>query len=151
MQEAPRLHSFTQLTLTIHEVALVGVRTDHRFELRSAPGGAEVWRSSTITGPHGSVDAEWRYIGALSSRRVIELLEEIRRSGLYDALPALGIVDGDVDPATRPRVSMTLTGSNDQRNLLDEAPQDVSLVADLVRTIRAAIEQAQENALTASG
>ena len=36
--------------------------------------------------------------GSLTSRQVIELLEEIERSGVYEALPALGLVAGVVDP-----------------------------------------------------
>lgn len=155
MSFRPLYHSFDRLTLTIHESGLADVRTDQRFELRSSHGGAEVWRSSSIVGPGGRMDSDWRYIGPLSPRRVIALLEAVQRSGIYDELPLLRLaaptVDGHMEESPALRVSMDLASEDGLYCLLDNVSHEASIVSSLVRTIRNAIEQAQEDSLTSAG
>ena len=148
----PQFHSFSRLVLTISESSLEGIRTDHSFELRATAEGAEVWRSSELFAGGDSCASDPRFVGWMTSRQVIDLLVEIERSGVYEALPAMGIVQGEVDPSTSaPRVSMKLTSDSLEHDVLDQAPSEISLVGSIVRTVRSAVEQAQELALTASG
>jgi hypothetical protein len=159
---APRdpYHAFTELVLTIHEPLLAGVRTEHRFELRAATKGAEVWRASAVIacGDDGldcdAVDSEPRLVGKLTTRQVVELLTEIERSGIYEALPAMGLVEGmaaPMDDADRPLVSMRVESTERRRDLIDHAPADERLVDDVVRIVRAAVDDAAERALTRAG
>jgi hypothetical protein len=148
----PHFHSFSNLVLTISESSLAGIRTDHSFELRATAAGAEVWRSSELFAGGDSCASDPRFVGWLTSRQVIDLLVEIERSGVYEALPALGLVAGSVDPdVTAPRVSMTLTSTEREHSVLQQAASDGELVGSIVRTVRAAVELAQERALTAAG
>jgi hypothetical protein len=135
----------------VSESSLEGVRTDHTFELRSTGDGAEVWRSSVLHAGGDSCASGSRLVGWLSSRQVIELLVEIERSGVYEALPATGVVPGVADPLITPCVSMRLTNSDAERALLDHVPTAHSVANSLVRTVREAVEAAQERALTAAG
>lgn len=155
------LHAFTELVLTIHEPTLSGIRTEHRFELRARERGAEVWRASSVIatpargypGEGMSVDSEPRLVGVLTTRQVVELLTEIERSGVYEALPALGLVEGAALPEgdERPLISMRVCSSERSRELIDHAPADHRLVDDVVRIVRAAVDDAAERALTHAG
>ena len=151
-------HAFTELVLTIHEPLLAGVRTEHRFELRAADNGAEVWRASSVIAGDGdgdaAVDSEPRLVGVLTTRKVVELLTEIERSGIYEALPAMGMVEGVAAPEgddDRPLVSMRVQSTERRRDLIDRAPADDRLVDDVVRIVRAAVDEAAERALTRAG
>lgn len=148
-------HAFTELVLTIHEPSLEGVSTEHRFELRARERGAEVWRASSVmAGDGAAVDSDPRLVGVLTTRQVVELLTEIERSGIYEALPALGLVEGTAaaaDDADRPLVSMRVESSSRRRELIDHAPADDRLVDDVVRIVRAAVDDAAERALTRAG
>lgn len=146
-------HSFNSLVLTLTESSLDGVCTDHRFELRSTGCGAEVWRSSVLHAQGGSCESGERLLGFLTSRQVIDLLVEIERSGIYEALPALGIVDGsiDPDPDAAPLVSMQLVSEQRTRELVDRAPADAGIVQGLVRAVRDAVAVAQERSLSVAG
>lgn len=144
-------HAFTRLEMTVSESSFEGVRTDHRFELTSTVDGAEVWRSSELVAPGGTCSSEPRFIGWLTSRQVVELLVEIERSGVYEALPAAGIVPGQVDPDAAPTVSMRVCSDTMEHEVLDHVPTDAIGVIDVVRVVRSAVELAQERALTASG
>lgn len=148
-----RFHAFSRLVLTVSESSLEGVRTDHSFELRATRVGAEVWRSSVLRAGGESVESGERYVGALTTRQVIELLEEIERSGVYEALPALGIVDGTAtsDGDGPPVVSMRLESSARERTLLDRAPADRAIVHDVREAVRRRVELAMERALTSAG
>ncbi len=194
--------------MTISEPELGDVTSEHVFELRSTGDGAEVWRSSTLRAPGGECASEPRFVGWLSARRVIDLLDEIQRSGIYEALPAFGLAGGDTridsdstsaaspesdrvnadqpstnyeppqrrewmiapadgptdsvpgipaDTVLRPgpdaqqRISMEVSSSDHRHELLDHAPVESAVVGDLLATVRRAIEQAQERALSASG
>lgn len=161
---AATYHAFDRLVLTISESSLEGVRTDHRFELRStgsmrpsAAGGratgAEVYRSSVLHANGQACESEERYVGWLTARQVIELLVEIERSGVYEALPALGLVQGGVDHEMlfRPLVSMQLHSHAEQHTVLQQAPADQASVSGVVRAVREAVALAQERALTVAG
>lgn len=144
-------HAFTRLVLTISECSMEDVHTDHRFELRSTKRGADVWRSSVLHATGGSCESDERFIGRLTSRQVIELLVEIERSGLYEALPTMGIVPGSIDPDAAPLVSMQLVSEFTTRELIDRVRVDEGSVRGVVRAIRDAIDGAQERALTVAG
>jgi hypothetical protein len=146
-----RFHAFNRLVLTMSESSLEGVRTDHSFELRAIHTGAEVWRSSVLHAEGGSCASEERFVGSFTSRQVIELLEEIERSGIYEALPALGLVEGAADPSAAPLVSMRVESTTRERTLLDRAPADRSIVGDLADAVRRRVELAMERALTSAG
>ncbi len=148
----PQFHAFSNLMLTISESSLEGVRTDHSFELRATEHGAEVWRSSELFAGGQSCVSDPRFVGSLTSRQVIDLLVEIERSGIYEALPAMGLVEGVAQPDSAEQlVSMRLTSDSMEHEVLRDAPSDGELVGGLVRTVRAAVEMAQEHALTSSG
>lgn len=145
-------HGFSKLILTVSESSMEGVRTDHSFELRSTGDGAEVWRSSVLHAGGDCVKSEERYCGWLGTRKVIELLTEIERSGVYEALPAVGIVGGAADPeSTPPLVSMRLESASRKRDLLTEVPNDGAFVNSLVRAVRDAVDLAEEHALSSAG
>lgn len=144
-------HAFSRLVLTVSESSLEGVRTDHAFELRATRTGAEVWRSSVLYAGGDRCESGERFVGSLTSRQVIELLEEIERSGVYEALPALGIVDGSADPGATPVVSMKLESRTRERQVLDRAPQDRAIVHDVTEAVRRRVELAMERALTSAG
>ena len=146
-----RFHAFSRLVLTVSESSLAGVRTDHAFELRANRTGAEVWRSSVLYANGESCESGERYVGSLTSRQVIDLLEEIERSGVYEALPALGIVEGVADPAAAPVVSMKLVSQTRERQVLDRAPSDRAIVHDVTEAVRRRVDLAMERALTSAG
>lgn len=150
-RDPERFHAFSRLVLTVSESSLVGVRTDHAFELRSAGTGAEVWRSSVLYANGESCESGERYVGSLTSRQVISLLDEIERSGVYEALPALGLVGGSADPSSSPVVSMRLESATREHTVLDRAPADRPLVHDLHEAVRRRVELAMERALTSAG
>lgn len=150
-QDPERFHAFSRLVLTVSESSLEGVRTDHAFELRSNRTGAEVWRSSVLHAGGDSCESGERYVGSLTSRQVIELLEEIERSGVYEALPALGIVGGVAEATTTPVVSMRLESASHDRTVLDRAPADRAIVHDVREAVRRRVEIAMERALTSAG
>lgn len=144
-------HSFSRLVLTVSESSLEGVRTDHSFELRSTGDGAEVWRSSVLHANGERCESGERYVGWLTSRQVIDLLTDIERSGVYEALPAAGIVSGSATPESSPLVSMRLDSHARQRDLLEDVPTDNALAGSLLRAVRDAVELAQERALVSAG
>jgi hypothetical protein len=146
-----RFHAFSRLVLVVSESSLEGVHTDHTFELRATRTGAEVWRSSVLHAPGGSCGSGERYVGSLTSRQVIDLLEEIERSGVYEALPALGIVSGSAEPDATPLVSMRLESTTRERTVLDRAPADRSIVGDVTEAVRRRVDLAMERALTSAG
>lgn len=146
-----RFHAFTKLVLTVSESSLEGVRTDHAFELRAITTGAEVWRSSVLHAQGDSAHSEERFVGVLSTRQVIELLDEIERSGVYEALPTLGIVAGDADPSVTPVVSMQLVSAARERQVLDRVPADRAMVHDVRQAVRRCVDLAMERALTSAG
>ena len=146
-----RFHAFTKLVLTVSESSLEGVRTDHAFELRSNRTGAEIWRSSVLHAAGQSCESGERFVGSLTSRQVIDLLEEIERSGVYEALPTLGIVAGAVDPAAAPLVSMRLESTEQARTVLDRAPADRAIVRDVREAVRRRVDLAMERALSSAG
>ncbi len=146
-----RFHAFSRLVLTVSESSLEGVRTDHAFELRGVRTGAEVWRSSVLHAGGDTVESGERYVGSLTSRQVIDLLEEIERSGVYEALPALGIVDGVAEQTAAPVVSMRLESASRERTVLDRAPADREIVHDVREAVRRRVELAMERALTSAG
>ncbi len=146
-----RFHAFSRLVLTVSESSLEGVRTDHAFELRANRTGAEVWRSSVLYAGGDSCKSGDRYVGSLTSRQVIDLLEEIERSGVYEALPALGIVDGVADASSTPVVSMRLESDQRERTVLDRAPADRQIVHDVREAVRRWVDLAMERALTSAG
>jgi len=146
-----RFHAFSGLVLTLTESSLDGVRTDHEFHLRGIRTGAEVWRRSVLHAGGEMCDSGERYVGSLSSRQVIDLLEEIERSGVYEALPALGLVDGPADPGTKPCVSMRLISTTRERQVLDHAPADRPLVHDVAEAVRRCVDDAMEGSLTSAG
>lgn len=150
-RDPDRFHAFSRLVLTVSESSLEGVRTDHAFELRASDTGAEVWRSSVLYAEGGSCESGDRFVGSLTSRQVIDLLEEIERSGVYEALPAMGIVDGSTDPGAAPLVSMRLESSTRDRTVLDRAPADRSIVHDVTEAVRRRVDLAMERALTSAG
>jgi hypothetical protein len=98
-----------------------------------------------------AVESGERYVGALTSRQVIDLLEEIERSGVYEALPAMGIVDGAVDASSTPVVSMRVESDTRERTVLDRAPADRAIVHDVREAVRRRVELAMERALTSAG
>jgi hypothetical protein len=151
VSDPDRFHAFSRLVLTVSESSLEGVRTDHSFELRAGGTGAEVWRSSILHADGGSCASGERFVGTLTSRQVIELLEEIERSGVYEALPAMGIVDGVIDPARTPLVSMRLESATRDRTVLDQAPADRTIVHDVAEAVRRRVDLAMERALTSAG
>lgn len=146
-----RFHSFTSLVLTVSESSLEGVRTDHAFELRATEHGAEVWRSSVLHANGERCESDERFVGTLTSRQVIELLEEIERSGVYEALPALGIVEGSTDASQTPVVSMRLVSARRERQVLDQVPSDRAIVHDVATAVRRRVDLAMERALTSAG
>lgn len=150
-QEPERFHAFSRLVLTVSESSLEGVRTDHAFELRATRRGAEVFRSSVLHAGGDSCESGERYVGSLTSRQVIDLLEEIERSGVYEALPALGIVDGFADADATPVVSMRVESAEHRRTVLDRAPADRAIVHDVREAVRRRVELAMERALTSAG
>lgn len=149
--EPERFHAFSRLVLTVSENSLEGVRTDHAFEFRSNRTGAEVWRSSVLFAGDDCVESGERYVGSLTSRQVIELLDEIERSGVYEALPALGIVKGVAEATTEPVVSMRLESASQDRTVLDRAPADRAIVHDVREAVRRRVDLAMERALTSAG
>jgi hypothetical protein len=149
--EPDRFHAFSRLVLTVSESSLEGVRTDHAFELRARTAGAEVWRSSVLHANGECCESGERYVGSLTTRQVIELLDEIERSGVYEALPALGLVEGTVDPAATPVVSMSLVSATRERQVLDRAPSDRAIVHDVAEAVRRRVDLAMERALTSAG
>ena len=151
MAESTPYHSFDRLLLTVSESSLQGVRTDHCFELRSTGAGAEIWRSSVLHAGDDCCTSPERLVGWLTTRQVIELLVEIERSGVYEALPALGIVQGVADPEAQPLVSMELRAGSAQRQVLDHVPADEQAVDSVVRAVREAVALAQERALSFAG
>lgn len=150
-QDPERFHAFSRLVLTVSESSLEGVRTDHAFELRAIRTGAEVWRSSVLYAGDDSCESGERYVGSLTSRQVIELLEEIERSGVYEALPAVGIVSGVADAGSTPLVSMRLESASQDRTVLDRAPADRAIVHDVREAVRRRVDIAMERALTSAG
>lgn len=146
-----RFHAFSSLVLTVTESSLEGIRTDHSFELRGVDTGAEVWRSSVLHAGGESCSSGERFVGSLTSRQVIELLEEIEHSGVYEALPALGIVAGAADPSATPVVSMRLVSASRDRQVLDRAPADRAIVHDVANAVRRCVDMAMEHALTSAG
>ncbi len=146
-----RFHAFSRLVLTVSESSLEGVRTDHTFELRATRAGAEVWRSSILHAPGGSCSSGERFVGSLTSRQVIDLLEEIERSGVYEALPAMGLVSGTIDPGATPLVSMRLESTTRERTVLDHAPADRTIVGDVTEAVRRRVDLAMERALSSAG
>jgi hypothetical protein len=151
LADPDRFHAFNKLVLTVSESSMEGVRTDHAFELRAHDTGAEVWRSSVLYAGGESVPSGERFVGTLTSRQVIELLEEIERSGVYEALPALGLVAGAVEPGTSPLVSMSLVSATRERQVLDRAPSDRAIVHDVAEAVRRRVDLAMERALTSAG
>jgi hypothetical protein len=153
MQHQPdtRFHAFSSLVLTVSESSLEGVTTDHEFELRAMNEGAEVWRSSVLYANGQSVRSDERYVGSLTTRQVIELLDEIERSGVYEALPALGIVAGEATPESIPTISMRVVSRQHERQVLDHAPADRDIVHDVREAVRRCVELAAERALTSAG
>lgn len=149
--EPERFHAFDRLVLTVSESSLEGVRTDHAFELRGVDRGAEVWRSSVLHAGGEQCESGERFVGSLSSRQVIELLEEIERSGVYEALPALGLVAGSAVPGAAPLVSMRLISETRDRQVLDRAPADRAIVHDVTEAVRRRVDIAMERALTSAG
>lgn len=147
-----RYHAFNKLVLTITESSLEGVRTEHSFELRAAQDGAEVWRSSVMFAEGGSVSSDERFVGSLNTRQVIDLLDEIERTGVYEALPTVGIVEGSVDPdAAVPMVSMSVVSDTTERTILRNARADRSIVNDVTTAVRRRVDLAMERALTSAG
>jgi hypothetical protein len=146
-----RYHAFSRLVLTVSESSIEGVRTDHTFELRAATGGAEVWRSSEMHAAGGQVASDARFVGTLTSRQVIDLLDEIERSGVYEALPALGLVGGAAQPGAAPLVSMRLESAERERTVLDHASAERTIVHDVSNAVRRRVELAMERALTCAG
>ncbi|MCW2956196.1 MAG: hypothetical protein JWO69_1065 [Thermoleophilia bacterium] len=146
-----RFHAFSRLVLTVTESSLDGIRTEHAFELRARDDGAEVWRSSVLYAGGQACESGERYVGSLTSRQVIDLLEEIERSGVYEALPALGLVAGSADPSLAPTVSMHLVSAARERRVLDHAPADHAIVHDMTEAVRRRVELAMERALTSAG
>lgn len=150
-QDPDRFHAFSSLVLTLSESSLAGVRTDHSFELRGIATGAEVWRSSVLHANGESCESDERFVGTLSTRQVIELLEEIERSGIYEALPAMGIVDGVAEPGAAQVVSMRVVSRSRERQVLDRVPSDRAIVQDVTEAVRRRVELAMERALTSAG
>lgn len=146
-----RFHAFDRLVLTVSEHSLVGVRTDHAFELRAIHDGAEVWRSSVLHAGGERCESGERYVGSLTTRQVIELLEDIERSGVYEALPAAGLVDGMPDPETARVVTMAVASSAQERTVIDRAPADGAVVHDVTEAVRRRVELAMELALASAG
>lgn len=146
-----RFHAFGKLVLTVSESSLAGVRTDHSFELRSNRTGAEVWRSSVLHANGEQCQSGERFVGSLTSRQVIDLLDEIERSGVYEALPAAGIVAGVAEPGTAPVVSMKVVSSTRERQVIDRAPADRAIVHDVTEAVRKRVDLAMERALTSAG
>ena len=144
----PRVHSFNALVLEVDQPDLLGVAARQVFELRSAANGAEVWRCSELQGGElDDVRPEAMYVGRLSSRRVIELLTEIERSGIYEE----ALEDDGLDP-TCARVSLTLKSvDGDARPVLEQAPADHELVSFVVKAIHRTVAIAQERSLAAAG
>ena len=146
-----RLHGFSRLVLVVSDESFEDVRTDHSFELRAVEGGAEVWRSSVLHAPGGTCESGERYLGSLGTRQVVELLEQIRRTGIYEALPTLDVVQGSADPQATPTVTMRLEGASSERDVLAEVPADRQVARSLVQVVREAVEDAQERSLTVAG
>lgn len=148
-----RFHGFDRLVLTLVESGLEDVRTEHEFQLRATRTGAEVWRSSVLHAPGGSCASGERFVGTLTSRQVVDLLEEIERSGIYEALPAMGIVAGRADASVidEPMVSMRVVSRSHEHRLFDEQPASHGLVHDLHEAVRRRVELAMERALTCAG
>lgn len=144
-----RFHAFDSLMLTLVERSLEHVRTELRFQLRATRTGAEVWRSSILHAPGGTCESGERFVGSLTSRQVIELLEEIERSGVYEALGTLEIVDGA--PTDEPTVSMSVASRTREHHLFHEQPASHTLVHDLSEAVRRRVELAMEHALTCAG
>lgn len=149
--EHDRFHAFSSLVLTLSESSLEGVRTEHSFELRANGRGAEVWRSSVLHANGESCESDERFVGSLTSRQVIELLDEIERSGIYEALPAMGLVDGSIDAGAAPVVSMRVVSKTRERQVIDRAPSDRGIVQDVTEAVRRRVELAMERALTSAG
>ncbi|MEO6867586.1 MAG: hypothetical protein ABI200_06155 [Gaiellales bacterium] len=146
-----RFHSFSSLVLTVSESSLEGVRTDHAFELRAQGTGAEVWRTSVLYAGGDSCASDPRFVGTLTSRQVIELLEEIERSGVYEALPTVGLVAGSIDEMTVPLVSMRLVSARRERQVLDRVPSDRAVALDISTAVRRRVDLAMERALASAG
>lgn len=150
-----RFHAFTSLVLTLSERSLDQVRTEHEFLFQATRTGAEVWRSSVIHGPGGSCSSGDRFVGTLNSRQVVDLLHEIERSGVYEALPLqCGEAGGDVvdtEFIVEPYVSMRVASASREHRLFDEQPASNAIVHDLSEAIRKRVELAMERALTCAG
>lgn len=145
------LHRFTLLVLTLAEPGFDGIVTEHGFELRAVDRGAEVWRRSVLRTAGDQCSTDALYVGWLSTRRVISLLVEIERSGVYEALPSCGLVAGATVSGHAPVVTMRLVSPVLDRVVLENVPADGTQVRSVVRAIRGAVELAQEHALTAAG
>ena len=153
-ERTDRFHSFDRLILTLTERSLENIRTDLSFELRATRTGAEVWRSSVLHATGGTCESGERFVGVLTTRQVIELLEEIERSGVYEALPNHGLVAGVVELAadrSTPLVSMQVCGRDRAHQVIDEQPATRECVRDCSEAVRRRVELAMERALTRAG
>jgi len=144
-------HGFDRLLLTVSESGLEDVHTDHHFELRSTGRGAEVWRSSVLHAPGGSCASGERLVGYLTARQVIDLLVEIERSGVYEALPAAGLVQGAAMTGGTPLISMELRSDSTTREVLDRVPAEQLASTGVVQAVRDAVALAQERSLSFAG
>ncbi|MCW2950092.1 MAG: hypothetical protein JWN41_1105 [Thermoleophilia bacterium] len=144
-------YAFAGLVLTLSECSIEGVCTDHEFTLQATRTGADVFRASVLHGPGGSCFSGERFVGSLTSRQVIELLETIVQSGVYEALPAMGLVAGATDPDASPTVSMRLLSREREHQVLDHAPADRAIVSDVTEAVRRCVDLAMERALTSGG
>jgi hypothetical protein len=147
--QTPEYHAFNRLVLTICDPPIGEVQSEHTIELRAIDSGAEIWRASRLHSCGEPCASELRYIGTMSSRQVIDLLTDLERSGIYEALPSSQMVPHeDVDCAL---VSMDLTSQAQVRNVLVDAPADAGIVRRVVHTVRSAVAMAQERALSWAG
>jgi hypothetical protein len=154
VERTDRFHAFDRLVLTLVERSMVGVRTELEFELRATRTGAEVWRSSVLHAEGGSCASGERFVGLLTTRQVIELLEDIERSGVYEALPRHGLVDGAArtdDDRAIPMVSMQLFGRERAHQVFTDQPADDDVVHYCSEAVRKRVELAMERALTRAG
>lgn len=147
MPPSPRYHSFSRLVLTISDPPVGEVQSEHTIELRATTAGAEIWRASRLHSGGEPCASELRYIGTMSSRQVIDLLIDLERSGIYEALPSSAL-------ETEERcalVTMHLHGARASHEVLVDAPADEGLVRRVVQSVRSAVAAAQERALSWAG
>lgn len=151
--EPDRFHAFNRLVLTLVERTFEKIRTEYTFELRATKNGAEVWRSSVLHAPGGTCESEERFVGKLTSRQIVDLLDEIERSGIYEALPLQGIVQGSVDNSDikEPLVSMSVHSQTHEHTLFEQQPASYEIVHDISEAVRKRVDIAMERALTYSG